>query len=186
MHEKTAGNPFFAIQFLTALAEEGLLTFDRGAARWTWDLRRIRAKGYTDNVVDLMLGKLRPPARRDTRGPEAAGLSRRISARTATLAVVQGRSEDALHAAFSPAMRARLLFRQEGTYQVSPRPRAGGRLCTDPGRRAGGGAPRHRSAARRAHPAERGRGGRFRDRRPTQPRGRTSSARARSASGSPS
>ena len=31
VHEKTAGNPFFAIQFLSALAEEGLLTFDHGA-----------------------------------------------------------------------------------------------------------------------------------------------------------
>ena len=28
VHEKTAGNPFFLIQFLHALAEEGLLTFD--------------------------------------------------------------------------------------------------------------------------------------------------------------
>ena len=56
--EKTAGNPFFAIQFLSALVEEGLLTFDHGAARWSWDLTRIHAKGYTDNVVDLMVGKL--------------------------------------------------------------------------------------------------------------------------------
>ena len=30
VHEKTGGNPFFAIQFLTALAEEGLLAFDHG------------------------------------------------------------------------------------------------------------------------------------------------------------
>ena len=29
IHEKTAGNPFFAIQFISALAEEGLLTLDR-------------------------------------------------------------------------------------------------------------------------------------------------------------
>ena len=58
VHEKTAGNPFFAIQFISALAEEGLLTFDHGAARWSWDLKRIHAKGYTDNVVDLMVGKL--------------------------------------------------------------------------------------------------------------------------------
>ena len=28
VHEKTGGNPFFAIQFITALAEEGLLAFD--------------------------------------------------------------------------------------------------------------------------------------------------------------
>ena len=59
VHEKTAGNPFFAIQFLTALAEEGLLAFDRDAASWKWDLERIRAKDYTDNVVDFLLGKLR-------------------------------------------------------------------------------------------------------------------------------
>ena len=58
VHEKTAGNPFFVIQFLYALAEEQLLAFDHDAARWTWDLERIRAKGYTDNVVDLMVGKL--------------------------------------------------------------------------------------------------------------------------------
>src|SRR5262245_22233283 len=58
VHEKTSGNPFFAMQFLSALVEEGLLTFDHGAARWVWELPRIHAKGYTDNVVDLMVGKL--------------------------------------------------------------------------------------------------------------------------------
>src|ERR1700738_4560528 len=44
VHEKTGGNPFFAIQFISALAEEGLVTFDHGAARWSWDLSRILAK----------------------------------------------------------------------------------------------------------------------------------------------
>src|SRR5713226_481067 len=59
VHEKTGGNPFFAIQFLTALPEEGLLGFDPDASAWIWDLARIRAKGFTDNVVDLMVGKLK-------------------------------------------------------------------------------------------------------------------------------
>src|SRR5262249_59490882 len=58
IHEKTTGNPFFTIQFISALAEEGLMTFDHGAAQWSWDLNRIHAKGYTDNVVDLMVEKL--------------------------------------------------------------------------------------------------------------------------------
>ncbi|HTX54615.1 MAG TPA: AAA family ATPase, partial [Candidatus Baltobacteraceae bacterium] len=58
VHDKTAGNPFFVIQFLRALAEEGLLTFEHDQARWCWDLDRIHAKGFTDNVVDLMVGKL--------------------------------------------------------------------------------------------------------------------------------
>jgi predicted ATPase len=58
IHEKTAGNPFFAIQFLSALAEEGLLHFDHVHGRWSWDLNRIRTKSYTDNVVDLLVQKL--------------------------------------------------------------------------------------------------------------------------------
>jgi hypothetical protein len=58
VHEKTGGNPFFAIQFISALAEEGLLRFDHDAAGWHWELDRVYAKGYTDNVVDLMVGKL--------------------------------------------------------------------------------------------------------------------------------
>ena len=52
------GNPFFTIQFLTALAEEALLVFDPDDPGWSWDLPRIRAKGFTDNVVDLMAAKL--------------------------------------------------------------------------------------------------------------------------------
>ncbi|CAB3739632.1 AAA family ATPase [Paraburkholderia rhynchosiae] len=58
VHEKTAGNPFFVIQFLHALADEGLLTFDHDRASWRWDLPHIRGRGYTDNVVDLMVAKL--------------------------------------------------------------------------------------------------------------------------------
>ncbi|HTR14115.1 MAG TPA: AAA family ATPase [Roseiarcus sp.] len=116
VHEKTAGNPFFAIQFLTALAEEGLLAFDGDAAQWTWDLRRISAKGYTDNVADLMLGKLR-------RLPSATrSILKRLaclgaSAPIAALTLVENVSEDALHAALGPAVGARLLLRQEGAYR---------------------------------------------------------------------
>src|SRR5437899_8141201 len=58
VHEKTGGNPFFANRFMASLAEEGMLTFDHDAARWSWDLGRIQAKGYTDNLVDLMVRKL--------------------------------------------------------------------------------------------------------------------------------
>src|SRR5579859_3188512 len=58
VHEKTAGNPFFAIQFMTEFQEEGLLAFDYGAGKWVWDLQSIRRKGLADNVVDLLIGKL--------------------------------------------------------------------------------------------------------------------------------
>ena len=44
---------------MIALADEGLLAFDSVAAVWAWDINRIRAKNYTDNVVDLMVRKLK-------------------------------------------------------------------------------------------------------------------------------
>ena len=59
VREKTGGNPFFAIHFLTALYSKRLITFDRATGRWTWDMARVRAEHTTDNVVDLMVAKLR-------------------------------------------------------------------------------------------------------------------------------
>ncbi len=59
VHAKTGGNPFFCIQFLKDLHKEGLLHFDQNAARWIWGLTEIAAKGYTDNVVEFMAGKLK-------------------------------------------------------------------------------------------------------------------------------
>ena len=59
VHEKTSGNPFFAIQFLTTLAEDGLLSFDPAVPAWQWDIDRIRARNYTDNVVEFMTAKLK-------------------------------------------------------------------------------------------------------------------------------
>ena len=56
--EKTQGNPFFVIQFLTTLEEQGLLTRDPVSAAWHWDLKRIQAQGFTDNVAHLLVAKL--------------------------------------------------------------------------------------------------------------------------------
>src|SRR6266853_2322664 len=115
VHEKTAGNPFFALQFVTALAEEGLLAFDPDAAAWTWDLARIQATGYTDNVVDLLVGTLhRLPATTREAVHLLACLGNR--AETATLQLVHGASEEAIHATLWEAVRAGLLCRLDGAY----------------------------------------------------------------------
>jgi PAS domain S-box-containing protein len=115
VREKTGGNPFFAIQFLTALAEEGLLAFDRAAAAWTWDLVRIQAKRYTDNVVDLVAGKLnRLPVGTQKALQQLACLGNTAEISTVTLA--HRESEEEIHAALWEAVRAGLVFRQEEVY----------------------------------------------------------------------
>ncbi|HYR50903.1 MAG TPA: AAA family ATPase, partial [Candidatus Eisenbacteria bacterium] len=118
VHEKTAGNPFFSIRFLYALAEEGLLTFDHEAARWSWDLDRIHAKGYTDNVVDFMVGKLtRLPAETQTALQQLACLGN--VAGIATLSIVLGASEEQVHASLWEAVRQELIERQDGSYKFT-------------------------------------------------------------------
>lgn len=61
---KTGGNPFFANEFLQALYDEDLLQFDRQGRSWQWDMAAIAARGFTDNVVELMVEKLQklPPS----------------------------------------------------------------------------------------------------------------------------
>jgi serine/threonine protein kinase len=56
---KTEGNPFFVNEFLKTLYSENLLTFDVESLSWEWDLTQIQAKEITDNVVELMVGKLK-------------------------------------------------------------------------------------------------------------------------------
>ncbi|MDK1378677.1 MULTISPECIES: PAS domain S-box protein [unclassified Sinorhizobium] len=115
VHEKTGGNPFFTIQFLTVLAEEALLAFDHGTGAWTWDMARVRAKGFTENVVDFMATKLRrlPGKTRDFLG-KLACLGN--SGQTATLSMVFGVSEDEIHVALWEVVRTGLISRHGGGY----------------------------------------------------------------------
>ena len=116
VYEKTGGNPFFAIQFLTELAEERLLAFDAAALGWQWDIDRIRAKSYTDNVVDLIAGKLRrlsAPTREALKQLACLG----NAAETSTLVLVRGETEEAMHAALLEAVHAGLVVYQERGYK---------------------------------------------------------------------
>jgi PAS domain S-box-containing protein len=116
VHEKSGGNPFFALQFMSALAEEGLLTFDHGAARWSWDLNRIHAKGYTDNVVDLMVGKLtRLPVETQAALQQLACLGN--IAEIKILSIVHRTSEEEIHSDLWEAVRLELIVHLEGVYR---------------------------------------------------------------------
>ncbi len=59
LEQKTGGNPYFMGEFLKSLYEQELISFATHAGQWEWDTARIQAEGITDNVVDLMAGKIR-------------------------------------------------------------------------------------------------------------------------------
>ena len=56
---KTGGNPFFVNQFLIMLEQEKLLVFNAVQSYWEWNLSDIRSRDITDNVVELLLNRLR-------------------------------------------------------------------------------------------------------------------------------
>jgi len=55
---KTHGNPFFINEFLKSLYSEELLTFNSQKGIWQWNLGNIQERNITDNVVEMMLGKV--------------------------------------------------------------------------------------------------------------------------------
>jgi PAS domain S-box-containing protein len=113
--DRTGGNPFFVIQFLHALAEGNLLAFDHDARQWRWETERIHASGYTDNVVDLMAGKLtRLPAGTQYALQQLACLGN--TADIATLSAVLGMQQEQVHAVIWEAVRQELAVRLEGAY----------------------------------------------------------------------
>ncbi|RPH50232.1 MAG: serine/threonine-protein kinase PknK, partial [Planctomycetota bacterium] len=115
VHQKTAGNPFFAIQFITMLHRERLIVFDPGAGTWRWDLAKIQESGFTDNVVDLMVGNLK---RLPSATQEAIKLAACVgnTAELRTLAVAGDRPEGSTRRDLLEAVREDLILRQEDVY----------------------------------------------------------------------
>ena len=116
VHEKTGGVPFFAIQFISSLAEDGLLSLDHDADGWTWNLDRIRAKAHTENVVDLMVGKLAGlPEETRQALQQMACLGNVVD--LSTLSIILGTPELDVDAALREGIRLDLVERLTGAYR---------------------------------------------------------------------
>ncbi|SKB12793.1 Multi-sensor signal transduction multi-kinase [Planktothrix sp. PCC 11201] len=54
VHQKTQGNPFFITQFLKALYDEKLISFNWDIWHWQCDLSQVKALAITDDIVEFM------------------------------------------------------------------------------------------------------------------------------------
>lgn len=114
--DKTAGNPFFTIQFLTTLYQEGLLTYDQQHQYWRWDLASIRKQNFTDNVVELMLDKLKhfsPPTQQALMLAACLG----NTAETRTLSLLCDWPEEQIYPTLRAAIDEGLVWRLNGRYK---------------------------------------------------------------------
>ena len=102
VQKKTGGNPFFVKEFIRSLHDHGVLTYAPGSS-WSWDLARIDALAYTDNVVDLMV---RTIARLPPSTVEALKLAAAIGNRFEldVLATVSECSPEAAYGRLDPAI----------------------------------------------------------------------------------
>ena len=151
---------------------------------WSWDLDRIRAKGYTDNVVDLMVGKLsRLPVETRNALKQLACLGNSAEIRTIGSCVETPRSRCMQSA---EAVRTRTVLAFGGAYRFIHDRVQEAAYSLDPGGPARRGASSNRQAARGAHASREARGGDLRDRQSAQPRRGLDRRHKTSASNSPS
>lgn len=67
VYQKTQGNPFFATQFLKALHDDQLISFNWDIRHWQCDIAQVKTLAITDDVVEFMALQLQklPPETQD-------------------------------------------------------------------------------------------------------------------------
>jgi predicted ATPase/GAF domain-containing protein len=117
LERKTDRNPFFVMQFLKTLHQEGFITFDYDRRRWTYEMEVIAKAAITDNVVDLMGRKLQRLQSRTRRAVTlAACVGNRFDLHT--LAIVSEQTPEATAADLQQAIAEGLVLPTEDTAAV--------------------------------------------------------------------
>ncbi|WP_395815244.1 AAA family ATPase [Archangium minus] len=108
-HEKTGGNPFFLTQFMLTLHHDGLLT-RTSEGGWRWDAAGVRAKDYSDNVVDFMVSRLRQLPVRTQHLLQLAACMGNVFSRQ-LLVIISGAEPSKVESGLEEAIREGMLVR---------------------------------------------------------------------------
>ncbi|MEH2051661.1 ATP-binding sensor histidine kinase [Nostoc sp.] len=114
--QKTQGNPFFAIQFLKALHQDGLIEFNLESGYWQCDITQINQQAVTDDVVKFMVFQLqRLPQSTQKVLQLAACIGNRFN--LTTLAIVSEESEIETAASLWKALQEGLILPISDVYK---------------------------------------------------------------------
>ncbi|MBW9269271.1 MAG: PAS domain S-box protein [Candidatus Thiodiazotropha sp. (ex. Lucinisca nassula)] len=118
IYSKTAGNAFFIHQMLGALSEGNQLTIDESTHNWRWDMAALQTMDITENVVELVAGKMR-------RLPSASQEILKLAAcignqfHVPTLAVIAQLPEQTVQTHILTALRAGIIFQINSHFRFS-------------------------------------------------------------------
>ncbi|MDZ7958484.1 MAG: AAA family ATPase [Aulosira sp. DedQUE10] len=116
VYQKTKGNPFFNNQFIKALYDDGLISFNFDIGYWQCDIAEVNTLSLTDNVVELMAVQLQKLPQLTQ---EALKLAACIgnSFDLATLAIVYQKSQVETAVNLWSALQAGLILPQSEVYK---------------------------------------------------------------------
>ena len=124
VYSKFGGNPFYFRTFLYSLYEEGLLTFlpgdinDSSPGKWKWDIKGITEKKATENVADILRGKIsRLPSQ--TRRLLSLGASLQNEFDIRILSIIANISVEEVHKGLYPALTGEILLLSDKTYKFA-------------------------------------------------------------------
>ncbi|MEH1932686.1 MAG: AAA family ATPase [Nostoc sp.] len=113
---KTKGNPFFSTQFLKALHQDQLITFNFDGGYWECDIAQVRSLALTDDVVEFMALQLQ---KLPTQTQEVLKLAACVGNQfdLATLAIVDEKSQVETAADFWKAVQDGLIIPTNEVYK---------------------------------------------------------------------
>ncbi len=116
LYSKTGGNPLFLLQTLKMLVEKQVVFFNVNSRSWDWDTSAIERLKITDNVVVLMVDKIR---QLDSSAQYLLQLAACIGFKfsISNLSIIVKQSEDAALQGLQPALREGLIVAYDGQYQ---------------------------------------------------------------------
>ncbi|MBT9312692.1 AAA family ATPase [Leptothoe kymatousa] len=116
VYQKAQGNPFFTIQFLTGLHNDGYVTFNANQGHWQCDLTQVQQLALTDDVVGYMVERLQTLPTATQRVLQiAACIGNQFD--LSTLAVVCGNSQEQSALELWQVLQAGLIIPESNTYR---------------------------------------------------------------------
>lgn len=116
VYQKTQGNPFFNNQFLKALYEEKLITFDFAVGHWQFDIAQVSTLALTEDVIEFMTLQLQKlPAGTQEALKVAACIGNWFDLET--LAIIHQQSEIETAANLWEAVKAGVVLPQGEVYE---------------------------------------------------------------------